>query len=562
MAKLFGNRMKSRVEAREQVSIPTYTIQKKKRKIPIIIPAIVGVILIAFVTIYLPPMLVEEPDMMTRGSVNLTEAADPQALEWAQTYIRNNPEEDFDHDGLTNEQELNNSTGVYIPDNDFDGTTDYAELYLTETNPCYYDNSIINFVQQSDAKTGNAVNTPFKVHDIVMWADDYESKARGGVIPLADGSYNFYRFQGWVQFPSEEARYAYKVVNGVQEELKKNESGYFYVDTKDLVNVRVYAEKPASCYIVSLLGERYMLPDNVGTQILDVILPGKGFGLITIKKALVNDLDDTWSEVAVVNDIITTQIDEFDLDRFGRNDLDLDDLSTIFTQIDSGNNVLISLMSHQTGEVIVEVYGYTSRNNLLVCDPRTGEEYGVLNVQVKGERVLDQEGSIFSYEHYDFTGCGYSSNARHRLMILDAINATTASIGDDDERVTVDDEKNTTEEGADTDVVDENDSSQTNDSNDADTDENDQSIDETPGTGIGDSEDDATVSHDTDTDDETIIDDTNSDETVNGTAGSDDTVSSGEEISGSDAASDGSIGAGAAGSTADTNGLAALDGGD
>lgn len=557
MAKLFGNRMKSRVESREQVTIPTYTIQKKKRKTPIIVPAIVGVVLIAFVTIYLPPMLVDEPDMMTRGSVNLTEAADPQALEWAQTYIRNNPEEDFDHDGLTNEQELNNGTGVYIPDNDFDGTTDYAELYLTETNPCYYDNSIINFVQQSDAKTGNAVNTPFKVHDVVMWADDYESKARGGVIPLADGSYNFYRFQGWVQFPSEDARYAYKVVNGIQEELKKNESGYFYIDTKALVNVRVYAEKPASCYIVSLLGERYMLPDNIGTQILDAILPGKGFGLITIKKALVNDLDDTWSEVAVVNDIITTQIDEFDLDRFGRNDLDLDDLSTIFTQIDSGNNVLISLMSHQTGEVIVEVYGYTNRNNLLVCDPRTGEEYGVLNVQVKGERVLDQEGTISSYEHFDFTGCGYSSNARHRLMILDAINAKTASIGDDDERVTVDGDKDTAEENAATDDVDEND----DDANDADTDtnESEQPIDETPGAGVGINGDDTTTSHDANTDDDTVTDDTDAGESVNGAAGSDDTVSSDGGVSGSGAASDGSAGAGETGSAADTNGLVALD---
>lgn len=425
MAKIFGNRMKDKVTAREALTIPTYSLVKKKRKIPVIVPVLVCLGLVIFSTIYLPPLVIAEPDLNTRSSVDLQASANRQAMEWAQTYIRNYPDEDFDGDGLTNEAEMSAGTGVYLIDNDFDGTTDYAELYLTETNPCYYDNAIINFVQQSDAKTGNAVNTPFKMHDVVMWADDYEAKARGGVIPLSDGSYNFYRFQGWAQFPTG-AAYAYKVVNGTQVPLQRNENGYFYIDDKALTNVRLYTEQPETCYVVSLLGERYMLPNNIGSKILSLILPSHGFGLITVRETLVNDLDQTWSEQAVVNDIVTMQEKEYDMERFGRNELSVDDLSTIFAQIDSGNNVIISLMSHEVGEVFLEVYGYTNRNNLLVCDPRTGENFGIINVDVIGERVLDESGSIVSYEHFEFNGCGYSSAARHRMTIVDFVSTALA----------------------------------------------------------------------------------------------------------------------------------------
>lgn len=418
--KILGNRMKDRVQAREAVVIPTYTITKQKRKIPKAVLIVTAATLFLFSTIYLPPMIIEEADMTTRGSVDLQSLANANAMEWAYGYLRNHPEEDFDRDGLTNEQEVSYNTGIYIIDNDNDGTTDYAELYLTETNPSVPDEAIINFVKQADAKTGNVVNTPFRLHDIILWADDYESKARGGVVPLADGSYNFYRFSGWVQFPDEIAE-AYVVRNGVQAPLKKNDAGYFYIEAKELQNVRVYKTPPERCHILSLLGTRYRLSDNILSRTLSFILPSNGFGLITCKSALTNDTDDTWQEVAVTNDIVTIKLEDYSEDRFGRDQQMLSDLSNIFTQIDNGHNVIISLMSHEIGEVFVEVYGYTSRNNLLVCDPETGEAYGVLNISVLGERVLDQSGKITSFEHFTFNGCGYSSARRHRLMIVDVL---------------------------------------------------------------------------------------------------------------------------------------------
>lgn len=383
-----------------------------------------------FWIIYLPPMIMDEPDMTYRASVDLRSMADPQAMEDAQSYLRNHPEMDFDNDGLTNEQELQAGTGIYIPDNDDDGVSDYAELYLTETNPQVPDDAIIKFVINADNKTGNTVKTPFKVGDVVMWADDYNSKARGSVVLLPDGSYNFYRFSGWVQFPGEPAA-AYRVDNGFQTALKRNESGYFYIEGPGLINVRVYQEQPAACYIISLVGNRYSMPDNVFFKALSCILPSKGFGLITCRSALVNDVDGTWDEVSVYNEKSKYRSDSYPIERFGYDQQTLEDLSGILNEIDSGNNVIIALMSHEVGEVMLEVYGYTSRNNLLVCDPATGEDFGVINIDVIGERYLDQSGSITQYEHYLFNGCGYSSNARHRIVILDYVEAgTTVSWND------------------------------------------------------------------------------------------------------------------------------------
>ena len=422
MRKIFGNRMKSRVDAREEVTIPTYSLIKPKKKIPRPVLICTMVVLLVFTTIYLPPMIIEEPDMSYHASVDLSASADPEAMELAQSYMRNHPEADFDNDGLTNEEELNAGTGIYIVDNDFDGTSDYAELYLTESNPTVPDDAILKFVINADNKNGTTVNTPFKVHDVVLWADNYEAKARGSVVKLPDGSYNFYRFQGWVQFP-EDVVAAYEVDNGVQVELKKNESGYFYIDSPELKNVRIYGEQPETCYIISLLGNRFSTPDNIFFKFLSWIFPSHGMGLITCRPALANDLDGTWDEVSVVNDKSQYRASSFPNERFGFDQRLLTDLSGIMAEIDSGNNVIISLMSHQVGEVIVEVYGYTSRNNLLVCDPSTGEDLGIINIDILPERMLDQSGSIEEYEHFAFNGCGYSSEARHRIVILDYVKA-------------------------------------------------------------------------------------------------------------------------------------------
>jgi hypothetical protein len=423
---VLGNRVKTRVNSRKsaveaETIIPTYQLHKKKKKIPRWALILLIIILAIFIIFYLPPMVIDEVDVTTRSSVNLRDYANTNAMEWAKTYLRNNPESDFDGDGLTNEDESNYNTGLYIPDSDNDGVTDYAELYLTNSNPTVKDDSITTFVKQSDLRTGNQVNTPFTIHNIILWADDYYSKARGSVLPLSDGSYNFFRFQGWVQFP-ENPVCAYKVVNGVQTPLKKNANGYFYIDSKYLTNVRIYQEQPEACYILYVLGTGYTLPENVGTKILSFILPNHGFGVFTIKPALINDVDGTYQEKAVTNKIITTSLNDFSDVRFGRNECNVTDLAKIFEYLENDSNVIISLMSQDFGESILEVYGYTTNNNLLVCDPKTGEDFGYITIKAMSERLLNQSGSIEAWERFSFEGCGYSSAAGNRISILGIMN--------------------------------------------------------------------------------------------------------------------------------------------
>lgn len=432
---IIGNRLKKGVEAREQVNIPTYTISKQKpRKIPRPVVGIVLAALLIFGTIYLPPMLLDEPVVGQYASVNLIAQADPAAMQEAQSYLQNNPEKDFDGDGLTNEEEQNYGTGIYTPDNDDDGTSDAAELWVTETNPKVADDAIVRYVITADTKNGNDVNTPFQVNNVVLWAENYQAKARGGVIQLPDNSYNFYRFTGWAQFPDTAqgpVTCAYKVVNGIQVPLERNENGYFFIDDASLVNVRVYTEQPESCIVLYLVGNRYILPDNIGTRILNFVLPHKSVGLITSKAALVNDFDGTWDslEQAKTNQKTIYHAPALPSARFETNDAnDLNTLSLIISALEDGQNAIISLMSHTAGEVLLEVYGYTPQGNLLVCSPETNSDdgnFGVLNVSVVCERMLNKDQALEQYQHFWFQGCGYSSTERHRLMLLDFVQAGT-----------------------------------------------------------------------------------------------------------------------------------------
>lgn len=417
------NRMKKSVKNREELEIPVYSLKKQKRfsmSAKKIIP--IAILLLLAVVIYVPPLIFDAPVQTYHASTAL--AANPAAMEEAITYLRNNPTADFDEDNLTNEEELRYGSGIYMIDNDGDGVTDFAELYITETNPCVYDEAILQYVKQKDAESGNSVNTPFKVHDIVMWADDYSSKARGSVIESYANCYTFSNFKGWVQFPTDV--FAYEMKEGYQVPLQKSEQGYYRIepnaDVKNgIVTVYTYTEKPATYHVLSLLNTSYQLDDNFLGKALDFILPSKGFGLITCREANAADLDGSLTETAYTNQMVRYAVPELNAERFKKDTNQLSDLTTIIKQLDAGHNVILSLMSHTAGEVIIEAYGYTNHNNLLVCDPATGKDLGVLNIEVVSRRLLDQTKTIKQYEYFKFFGCGYSSNNRHRLAIIDYI---------------------------------------------------------------------------------------------------------------------------------------------
>ena len=73
--------MKDRIDKREAVTIPTYTLKKQKKKLSKKILILALLAAIVFGTIYLPPIIVDEVDNTTHLSIDMTGYANFAALE-------------------------------------------------------------------------------------------------------------------------------------------------------------------------------------------------------------------------------------------------------------------------------------------------------------------------------------------------------------------------------------------------------------------------------------------------------------------------------------------------
>lgn len=407
-----------------EFDIPEYVIgktrkkKKKEGKIPKGLKVFLAIFTVLCAFIYITPLFfLPSSDALLPSA---TVSCDDSMLQAAIAYRSNNPDVDFDGDGLTNEQELTNETNVYGIDNDGDYVTDYAELYLTKTNPRFADDAIVQYIRS----LGGEANEPFKVHNVIMWADDYSSKAVGSVVPLRDG-YKFSNFDGWVQFP--EGKFAYQVVNGYQKALKENTNGQFYVSSaKTDVVVRVY-DKPLETQVqLSLFGNDIYFADSAFGTALSTVLPSYGTFPITCQKVATADIDGTNNETATVNQIVIVDgntLQELSDERFGRNQNSLEDLSFVFSEIDNEKNVIVSLFSPMAGEAFVEVYGYTNKDNLLIADPLTGKGLGYININVCSSKLLDSSETIQQYEWFEFNACGFNSANKHRISFPLSVNA-------------------------------------------------------------------------------------------------------------------------------------------
>lgn len=417
MAKLFGNRMKSAVEKRE--IIPEYSLTKKKKKMPLGLVITIGLVVLLAISIYLPPLFFKYPEKHYH-SVELY--ANTAAMKELSDFKSNNPDKDFDDDGLLNEEEnrLGNGTGFYTADHDDDGVSDYAELKLTGTNPRVSDTGGEAYLQKLDRISGNKVNTPFEDGGVVMWADNYTSKLRGSAIQTKPGKYLFTHFDGWVQFPSN-IQSAYKFENNLHSSLEKNENGYYHIEAgKENVIVDVFTEDVKPCACLSLLTKNHKVKGGFGANLLKFILPSKGVGLITCREAIDVDFQTEGEQVDVQNTPVYCDVSKLQVSdsRFLRNYTKLTDLVDINQHLGNGDTVLISLMSSSKGEAFVEVYGKTDENNLLVCDTKTGEPLGVLQISIRSTRMLDKTESVNRYEYFLFAGCGFSSANRDRISII------------------------------------------------------------------------------------------------------------------------------------------------
>lgn len=409
------NRKIRRFKAAEPINtVPEYSllIEKKKHKqIPKWLRNTIAILILIGTVLYLPPMLMNQEE--SKETIELP--ADVSMVLQAKEYLQDNPDLDFDGDGLINSKELEYGTDPYRVDTDGDGIMDYAELELTETNPSLYnEGTMMEIVKNQLDKAEKSVTSPFKINGVVMWPDNLEARTYGSVVRTLRG-YRFCNYSGWVQFPEN---YAYKTDNGYHEELKYNKEGAVYIKG-GVTTVEVF-EKPLNMlYAFSYIGKTIYISNTFIGRLLCALLPEKESSLLSCKKVASIDIEPE-IEPDVTAPIITTDF-ETDDSRFGRNHILLTDLARVRESIKENEAVLASLMSPIRGEAIVLIYGYTADGYLLAANPNTGEKLGKIVIQERASRLYDQSGEIVQYEWFIFKGLGFDSTEKDKISFFSAV---------------------------------------------------------------------------------------------------------------------------------------------
>ena len=365
------------------------TRTKKKGKIVLILTASLLVVLLGIV--YIPQFFVSNDDNENQYVVT----PDESKISIRNDYIKRCGDLDFDEDGLSNSVELSNKTDVYNVDSDRDGVLD-----CDDGNPTSEGEDLYNALLASGINMSSAC----QIKDVIMWADDEYSFAHGGAIAMPDGSYRFSNFNGWVKF--NKGKYAYKYENGCHTLLNHNENANAWqVSDGDVVFLT--DEKPEEVRLFKLFGLEFFTSENWLSDIFLMILPENGW--VTCNKMW---LEDTFINIHeyVINHPENVEYDVEDYCRFDANDNNLNNVSTVYKQIDQGITVLASLFSSEKGESVVAVYGYTSSGDLLVCDPNDTTNVGLIAIFPSCVKTLNSNNEISEREYYEFKGAGFDSS--------------------------------------------------------------------------------------------------------------------------------------------------------
>ena len=379
----------------------------------------IAVVLAAFcVSIYIPPLFHKD----TSSTSYIPVVSDASALKVATQYYKDNPERDFDSDGLTNVMEDQYGTNGWRPDTDFDGINDYAELYVTESNPTKTGNELILQTQQREAERGETLGDPYKIDNILMWPDDYPSKTYGGVVRTIKGI-RFCHFRGWVKFP--EKVYAYAYYDGIHHEIvyRADADAWHITDDYEVV---LYDQPLTFSDVLELpfIGRLFFEPGTAMDFITNVLPDANSF--ITCKKMADIDAAPKMNE-EYTNALRQPHIDLSDPSRFAQNQNSLDDYMFVRNSLDKGYCVAASLYSDTAGEAIVIIYGYDSDGNFLAANQNL-EPVGKLYITMTAMRMMNKDGEIGQVSWFEWSGLGFSS-----LAYGDRINfiSSTASSSED-----------------------------------------------------------------------------------------------------------------------------------
>lgn len=398
---------------------------RKARRRKLMRTAFVIALIILF--LYAPEYILDIADPVYTGYATLNAVQpDGSFIKMNTSAVRSRTEEDFDSDGLTNSDEEKYGTNMWDADSDGDGAYDVYEINISETNPNKYDDAVLIDLQTKlDESNGKEVRSPYKIGNVIVWPDDYHSRAHGSVVETGYGAYIFCDFSGYAQFPSERGRvYAYRVKDRIHTALPYlDQENAYRVMSGDLVEIY---DKPLECVVeFDLFGKPLYAPSNRFTDTIADILADRGF-VCAIKKARMDVEPDTSKNT--VTEIRKPSYDTNNDTRFTINTNSLESLAYVWQMIaNEGSCVSMSLYNDTYGEYIFIVYGYDSRGNLLVADPATLEPMGTLAVSERAKKIVDASGSIKTQQYFVFRGFGFNSAAGDRISFFAATSALEGS---------------------------------------------------------------------------------------------------------------------------------------
>ncbi len=381
---------------------------------------LIGMLLLA---IHIPALTYKEQPKVDTETGSYAIKPDETAIRSIKDYVKDHQTDDFDNDGLPNNEELKYGTDSRDPDTDRDGVCDYAEIHITkyEGRPTQKENKLEEVVGEILKKSNVSVTTPYKVNDVIMWADDLRSRSAGTVIATIRG-YRFKNFNGWVQFPG--TVYAYRLSSDQRHtalKYKEKENAWRIDSEEEDEEVVLYAVPLETAHLLELFGKNYYVENSWLSDLLDAILPEE-HSFVCFKDLIMQDVYD-YELAATVTEPIMPKIDKSDMSRFGKATYEFEELTKVYTSIKSGRTVAVSLQSPQNGEVIGMIYGFTDYGDLLFADENgnktdaSGKEY-LLDIKEQAAITIDHNGDLCQREFFDYSGLGFNSETGDKICFL------------------------------------------------------------------------------------------------------------------------------------------------
>ncbi len=413
MMSLFNPLKKSKFSKYKDKSLWQAKIKKSERKmqnfsrrrtvrmITKIIVVILSVFAVFLLSVYVPVWFTSDNQIEEYYAL----ANDPTATDEYIKMLKNTEKDkDYDGDGLSNQYEYLNETDPFSKDSNKDGIKDGIEVNKT----------LIQLTKEKDKNDGKTIEEPFKLENVILWADDYSSKAYAVVIKSFDG-YIIKNFKGWAQFPNSRHKYVCDYTNEEIRKLKykENEDAY-YIDQD--CNILILDKEPEYQYRMTFIKSNYKFSNSFIGNTLSFILPNKGKTWFKCAKLpLMGEVKNT------ITDIQTSKYTNSMTERLSKNTNQLTDLSGVWKSIIERKCVYVSFFNNKKGESIGIVYGYDSNGDLLIADPETKNHAGKLHITYNGQKLYDGK-NIKTLTWFDFEGLGFDSKNGDRLNFFGAVS--------------------------------------------------------------------------------------------------------------------------------------------